>query len=296
MRLLRRFTDRLAFALDSDLAGDAAARRGIEIADAAGMDMRVVTLPSGKDPDDAARDNPGLLKKAIKDAVPVYDYFLSSATSRFDAATAYGKKKISDELVPTLTKIDNPIVQNHYVKKLAITIGTSEDSIAESMRRTKQAAGRALEPETPARAVTTRPEKLETYILALLLQGKTRELFDDLAEEGLLPEFMHAAVHKIIDHLVTFLESSRVFLIKDFADSLPPELTPTLDEAFLWDIADIIADDEVFTREWHHALVEFRKSFTRRKMYELTRRADVEKLRPQLKAFSDTLKSLEKSR
>lgn len=295
VRLLRRFTDRLAFALDSDLAGDAAARRGIEIADASGMDMRVVTLASGKDPDDAARDNPGLLKKAIKDAVPVYDYFLSSALSRFDASTAYGKKKISEELVPILAKIDNPVVQNHYVKKLAKTIATSEDAIAESMRRTQQTAGHRPAPESPVRIATTRPEKLEIYILALLLQGRTVELFDDLEEQGILAEFTHQAVRKIIDHLMTFLADSHVFLIKDFADSLPPELIPTLDEAFLWDIADTVRDDEVFTREWHHALVEFRKSFTRRKMYELTRKADVEKFRPELKTFSDTLRSLEKS-
>ena len=54
-RLLRRFCERLIFALDSDIAGDAAARRGIEIAEKVGFDMRVATMPAGKDPDEAAR-------------------------------------------------------------------------------------------------------------------------------------------------------------------------------------------------------------------------------------------------
>jgi len=304
VRLLRRFTDRLAFALDSDMAGDAASRRGIEIADGMGMDMRVVSLPSGKDPDEAARENAGLFKKAIKDAVPVYDYFIFSALARFDVATAYGKKKISEELLPVLAKIDNPIVQNHYVKKLATTIGTSEDAIAQSLQRNQKSAGykESREP-SPDAVVSTRPEKLEVYILALLLQGKTVELFEDLQEGNLLPEFSHPTVHKIMDALVSYLAHSRVFLIKDFGDGLPPELTPTLDEAFLWDLADIVASEESFIREWQRALAEFRKTFTRRKMYELTLRtgetdispSQTDDIKKQLKGLADTLRSLEKS-
>lgn len=309
VRLLKRFTDRLVFALDSDLAGDAAARRGIEIADSQGFDMRVITLPSGKDPDEAARENAGLLKKAIKEATPVYDYFLASATARYDASTAYGKKKISEEIVPVLAKIDNPIIQHHYVKKLAQAIGSSEDIVTESMRRQKRGQERPSVSSPTSSNAFTRPEKLEVYILALLLQGKTIDLFEELQENNLLPEFVHPVVHKIMDRLVTFLTPSddappatRIFLIKDFADSLPQELVATLDEAFLWDISDIIADEESFAREWVNALREFRKVVIRRKIYELTRQADGEGsqgdtvfIQKQLQTLSASLKSLEKS-
>lgn len=301
VRLLHRFTDRLAFALDSDMAGDAASRRGIEIADSVGMEMRVVIVPFGKDPDEAARENAGLLKKAIKDAVPVYDYYISSALSRFDASSAYGKKKISEELLPIVARIDNPIVQNHYVKKLATTIGTSEDVIAQSLQRNQKKSGyKEVRESPPESVVLTRPEKLEIYILALLLQGKTAELFEDLQENNLLPEFTHPTVHKIMDHLVTFLSDIRVFLIKDFADTLPAELISTLDEAFLWDLGDVVSTDELFLQEWHSAIREFRKSFMRRKMYELTREAtqpgkEFDGLQKKLKDLSDSLRSLEKS-
>jgi DNA primase len=296
VRLLRRFTDRLTFALDSDMAGDAAARRGIEVADSVGMDMKVVTMPSGKDPDEAARENPGLLKKAIKDAVPVYDYFLSSALKRFDAATAYGKKKISEELLPVLTKIENPIVQNHYAKKLAIAIDTSDEAIAEGLTRAtrsaKQFYNKSEEPQAQ-NVFTSRPDKLEMYLLAMVLQGKTIDLFEELEESGILPDFSHQTVHKIIDQLVTFLSGTRVFLIKDFADSLPKELLPTLDEAFLWDIADLLADEELFTREWLATIREFKKVTIRRKIHELTRGSH-EGVQKQLQHLTDTLRELEK--
>lgn len=313
VRLLRRFTERLIFALDSDMAGDAAARRGIEIADHAGLDMKVVSMPTGKDPDEAARESPGLLKKAIKDAVPVYDYFLTSATKRFDTATAFGKKKVSDELLPVIARIDNPIVENHYVKKLSLLLDTSESAIEDGLVRTRRGMVTPKPEQADAAVVMnplTRPEKLEVYLLALLLQGKTVELMEDLEEEGVLAEFTRPAVHKIIDNLITHLapregeaEGKKVFLIKDFADSLPAELTPTLDEAFLWDIADIVNDDELFTREWIRAVKEFRRVTLRRKIQELTKKVhedtetqtETDGYQRQLKALTDALRSLEKT-
>jgi DNA primase len=308
VRLLKRFTERILFALDSDMAGDAAARRGIEIADAAGLDMKVVTMPSGKDPDEAARENPGLLKKAITDAVPVYDYFLSSALKRFDVTTAFGKKKISQELIPVIAKIENPVVQNHYVKKIAKAIDTSEDAIDDGIEKARRAVPKEIVTKSESLTepvASTRPEKLEVYMLALLLQGKTADLFEDLQEEGLLPEFMNGPVHKIIDQLVTHLTpedhepGKKIFLIKDFADSLPAELLPTLDEAFLWDIADFISDEELFTREWLRALHEFKKTTIRRKIHELTKNmgtsSRAEGLQSQLKTLTDALRTLENS-
>lgn len=119
IHLLRRYAEQLTFALDSDIAGDAASRRGIELAEKAGLHLKVVKLPIGKDPHDALRENPVLVKKAILQALPVYDYLIDSAKERFDTASAWGKKKAAEELVPFFSRIENAIVQAHYVKKLA---------------------------------------------------------------------------------------------------------------------------------------------------------------------------------
>jgi DNA primase len=298
VNLIRRYTERLAFALDSDIAGDAASRRGIEIADRAGLDMRVVILPSGKDPDDAVRENAAAVKKAIKNAIPIYDYFISSAVKRFDAGTAFGKKKVSEELLPILAKIENPIVQGHYIKKLAKTLDTSEETIAESMRRLSRGAGMAVKIDESQAAATTRSQKLETYILALILQGKTAELFEELSDRISLTEIANPAVQKILEHLKSFLASNNIFLIKDFADSLPVELVPTLDEAFLWDIGDQLGDEELFAREWTATLREMERAVVKRKIQGITglmRHADTTKKEDDdLRELTDRLKALEK--
>lgn len=275
VHLLRRFAERLIFALDSDVAGDAAARRGIEIADRAGLDMRVVELPSGKDPDEAARENPARFKKALKDAVPIYDYFIASVIKRFDPGEAYGKKKISEELLPILSRIENPIVQGHYVKKLAGTLGVSEDAITDGIQKTVRDArvGRKVPPDTVPDAKTprTREENLELYILALVLQGKTTDLYEELREEVSLSDFSFAPARQILELLDIHLREHSVFLIKDFADGIPGELGPVLDEAFLWDLADALTDENRFSKQWEKALTEFKRVGLRRRISVLTK-------------------------
>lgn len=304
-RLLRRFTERLVFALDSDMAGDAAARRGIEIAERIGFDMRVARMLSGKDPDEAARENPTLLKKAIKDAEPIYDYFLSSARSRFDGATSFGKRKISDEFLPVLMKIDNPIVQGHYIRKLAESLGLSDETIQEGLTKHRSSQGmpfRDKQPNDTEKQTLTRLEKAEVYLVALLLQGKTKELLDRCT--GVLPisNFGYLPVRRIMEHLERFMKEHDAFSVKDFAVSLPEELIPAFDEAFLWDISDFLEDEERFRREWDKAMREVKRAHIRYETEEISRRLrdatvtsdEHDLLQQKLKAYTDQLATLEK--
>lgn len=308
VHLLRRFAERLIFALDSDVAGDAAARRGIEIADRAGLDMRVVELPSGKDPDEAARGDLIRFKKALKEAIPIYDYFISSVIKRFDPTDAYGKKKISEELLPIFSRIENSIVQGHYVKKLAGTLGVSEDAITDGMQKTirESIVGRKVSQDTtPDTKIShTREENLELYILALVLQGKTLDLYEQLHEEVSMSDFSAAAVRQILEQLDIHLREHSVFLIKDFADRIPGELSAVLDEAFLWDLADALTDENRFSKQWEKALTEFKRVGLRRHIFlltkELTEVSGITRdrelaIQQELRAFMTTLNDLEKS-
>lgn len=306
VQLIKRYTDRLVFALDSDVAGDAAARRGIEIADRSGMDMKVVTLPSGKDPDEAARENPGLLKKAIKEAVPIYDYFITSAVKRYDGQSAYGKKKIADELLPSIAKIENAIVQAHYIKQLSTTLGVSEDSIMSGIRKSRFTT---INREKPKESSVVQPnrsrqERLEVYLLALLLQGKTKDLFDDVKELH-IEDISQPVVRAILATLDAHLMEHRVFLLKDFLDSLPAEYTPMVDEATLWDVTDTLEDDVRFSKEWANILKELRKSIIKDRLQAMTREFSNEKshnitderreeLKANMKRLTDELVGLDK--
>lgn len=306
-RLLRRFAERLVFALDSDLAGDAAARRGIEIAEKLGFDMRVARMPSGKDPDEAARENPALLKKALKDAEPMYDYFLSSALSRYDVASSYGKRKISDEFIPVLLKIDNPIVQGHYIRKLASGLGLSEDMIQSGLSRYRTSGGTSLrekvQQDAEKQQTLTRLERAEVYLAALILQGKTAELLKKSIAVIPVSDLGYLPVKRIIEKLEEYLNTHRQFVAGDFAATLPEELIPAFDEAFLWDISDFLDDEVRFLREWDKSLREVKRAHIRYQTEEISRLLrdangatdHHDALQQKLKVLTDELAALEKS-
>ena len=83
-----------------DIAGDKAAHRGIQTAEAAGLEVKVVKIVGGKDPDEVAQTNPQAWQNQIKSAIDVYQFLLDSAVGRFGTQTATAKRKIAQELLP----------------------------------------------------------------------------------------------------------------------------------------------------------------------------------------------------
>ena len=60
------------------------------------------------------------------------------------------------------------------------------------------------------------------------------------------------------------------FLIRDFADTLPRELVPVLDEAFLWDLSELTDDPDLEARVWLKTLRELKKSIIKMKLKKLS--------------------------
>lgn len=270
VNLLKRFTERVIFALDSDLAGDAASRRGIEIADTAGLDMRVASIPLGKDPDEAAREDPILFKKSIKEAVPVYDYFITSAVKRFDMTSAFGKRKASDELMPIISRITNPIVQAHYVKKTASALDVSDETVIEGIKHVKQPLGSvASQDDKQEKPERSGEEKLEFYILSLLLQGETDVWLKEFHNFCQDTDFSSRDVGRIIQALTQFLTTNTVpqqELVAAFIKTVPNELISLIDEAYLIDLSSVSNEKESFQTEWNRTLRKLRKQILKRKM------------------------------
>ncbi|MDZ4210018.1 MAG: DNA primase, partial [Candidatus Curtissbacteria bacterium] len=136
-RLLKRFCETLVLAFDVDLAGDQAARRGIKTAENSGFTLKIAQVPQGKDPDDLIRQNPKEWKRVVNEAIGVYDFLLDSSFARFKEQGAEGKKKIGQEVIPVLSQINDEIVKDHYIRKLAQKLQVGEDSIHKQMEKTE---------------------------------------------------------------------------------------------------------------------------------------------------------------
>ena len=133
--LLARTCENVFLCFDTDLAGDAAARRGIELLDLAGVTVKVVGLGNYKDPDEFVRKDAGGFKKAIGESSNIYDYFIDSAVRRFDPKTVEGKKKIGREITPMLSKISDEMVRAHYTAKLANVLDLDINMVAAAIEK-----------------------------------------------------------------------------------------------------------------------------------------------------------------
>lgn len=295
IQLLKRFTDKLIFALDSDLAGDQAARRGIEIADAANFLLKVVVLPQGKDPDECVKMGGGLWKKAVEEAIPIYDYFISSAQKRFDIGTIEGKKRLSDELIPILSKIENTIIKAHYTRKLAGILAIPEATVALEMEKSlrKQQIQRIVD-EPAVQPTHSREEQLEEYILAVLFQVEdltvVKEFIDKLSDG----DFRQSAMAKIFIWVKAISPQLRVLPLYQSISTLPKELISTLDRLILVDVTAFM--EEKYKRSYL-LLKEFELHALRRKMREITTKIRLlteEGQEKQLQIFTEELQLLTK--
>src|SRR5690606_37831418 len=77
LALIKRYADNLMLCLDADRAGLAASEKNARAALAAGMRVKAVRLPKGKDPADIASEDPKVFAKLVADAQPIVEFFLS---------------------------------------------------------------------------------------------------------------------------------------------------------------------------------------------------------------------------
>ena len=85
-RLLKRFGDRCYICYDSDTAGQDATLRGMYVLQGLGLDVQVITLPSGKDPDELLSSPGGreLFEQALEKARPLVLQHLATVQPLLD--------------------------------------------------------------------------------------------------------------------------------------------------------------------------------------------------------------------
>lgn len=138
VRLLKRYTHNIIMVYDADTAGESAALRSLDIFVEEEMNVRVVTLGRGLDPDLCVRkEGAEGLKKKIEEARGLFDYKLQILKSRYDFKDIEDKTKICVLMLETITKIKNAVLRSEYVKRLAQELDISEDAVIQEAKKIK---------------------------------------------------------------------------------------------------------------------------------------------------------------
>ncbi len=174
LNILKRYSDNLFLAFDMDFAGDAATKRGIELAQSKGFNIKVIKLPEGKDPADVISENPEKFKELVDKALSILDFYFQNAFSQFDKDTPEGKREISKVLLPVIKRIPNKIEQSFWVQQLAKNLEVKEEDVEEELKKVSYQSEpdeeiSILDSQNPV-LQKTRKELLEERLISLILK------------------------------------------------------------------------------------------------------------------------------
>lgn len=136
--MLKRYTDNLLLSFDMDLAGDTATKRGINLAESQGFNIKIIDTYSGaKDPAEIILENPENWSESVKNARSIMDFYFDSAFSRLDKKTPQGRKAIENIILPAIKRLPNKIEQSHWTQKLSEKLGVSQEAVLEELKNIK---------------------------------------------------------------------------------------------------------------------------------------------------------------
>ncbi len=268
INLLKRFTRKIVFCFDTDIAGIEAQKRSIQLIEAEGMASGVVIPPNGKDPDELLRTNPAEFKIALKHEKSVYDFVIDQALKEENRKSAEGKKNILSKTLPLISSIENEIIKEHYIKKLANAIDSSFESVAAEIDKIPQQRVKTV--SVIAHVVKSREEALEQHLLGLIIQSDNPYESLVLSESLIKPEhFQTGAYKKVFEKLSEYFKHQNSFDAKAFGESLSDELSHAFDLAYLKPLPKF-ESNIARTKELERTIYETIKLSLKRKLREIS--------------------------
>jgi DNA primase len=169
---LKKLTRQVTLALDPDAAGLAATEHGIQEAlkgsdrvivpvlmpaedsakvtrkpgqheprgmvrleEQADVEINVLQLPAGEDPDELIKRDFAAWEQRVKNPLPLIDYYFSARTSGLDLREAAGKAEAAKRLLPVVATISDRARRDAYLHQLARLLRMDERSLNEDLLR-----------------------------------------------------------------------------------------------------------------------------------------------------------------
>jgi DNA primase len=136
IQILKRYAEEVIITYDSDAPGISATLRGLDLLLDTGLRVKVVSLPSGKDPDEFLHANGReAFIEVLNRALPLVDYRLNIAISRADVKTTEGKVYVVKEILPTIARLKNAVEQKEELKKISQRLAVDEESLLMELKK-----------------------------------------------------------------------------------------------------------------------------------------------------------------
>ena len=262
MQLIARYADRINLIFDADGAGQKATRRAIDNLRRTGLDVRVVTIPNGKDPDEFIKNNGAAAFKLLLDrAANAVEHRLLEIGRNHNLQTSEGKLAYYSEAAKLLAVLDSPVERDLYAGRLSEILGVSKEAILQeidSIRRKKQRQEvkqqlpnlirqekKEMQSVNPDAVKHTRAAAAEESLLGILILHPNfiRQVRETLPPEQMMTEFNRGLYQRILDRDRHGLMVELAFLSADYDEAGMAYIT-----RMVRDVGDRIVNPEEVAR------------------------------------------------
>lgn len=130
IRLIRRFTNNLTIIYDSDAAGIKASLRGIDLVLREGMNVRVVLLPEGDDPDSFARNHSASqVQEYIKEKAENFITFKAKLLLTETGGDPIKRGEVTRNMIVSIAQIPDAIQRSMFIKECARIMDADENML-----------------------------------------------------------------------------------------------------------------------------------------------------------------------
>ncbi len=135
-RLLKRYSENVLISYDGDFAGQNADLRGLEILKDEHLNVKVVVMPEGDDPDDVIRKQGAKgYQYCLDNALPLVDYKIHSLERKYDISQTEGKRAYAQAAMPIIRESTSAAEREDLLKTVRDKTGFTYQSLSRDLER-----------------------------------------------------------------------------------------------------------------------------------------------------------------
>uniref|UniRef100_UPI0038701E5C toprim domain-containing protein n=1 Tax=Ruminococcus sp. TaxID=41978 RepID=UPI0038701E5C len=140
--LMKRYADEVIICYDADGAGQKATARAIQILRNVGLPIKILTVPSGKDPDEFIRskgeNGPAAFKLLIDKCGNDVEYRLMKLRENYNLNTTDGRVAFLNDAAKIIATIESPIEQDVFASKLCTELEIDKNAFKEQVAKIRR--------------------------------------------------------------------------------------------------------------------------------------------------------------
>ena len=237
IRLIHRFTPNIVVIYDGDAAGIKASIRGIDLLLEEGMNVKVLLLPDGEDPDTFARkQNASDFLNFVNENKTDFIRFKTKLLLEEAAKDPVKRAQLINDIVRSIALIPDNIVQSVYVRECSALLNVEEQLLrSEVAKRKREKLGKEFLPNIEQKSPSADAQKQQT-------EAALQEIKKNYDEEEL----------NILRYIVRYGEK----IITVDAENEQGELTPCQISIIEFVCNDLEADELLFQNPTHAAILQ----------------------------------------